>query len=90
MKIGFVSGKPTKVELARDSDSRFAEWPSGALAKYYTETSTGLEFVLCLSCMTPGTHTLGEGGRASPCGALGMFPLLFMTVSLMWFRRRTV
>ena len=38
----------------------------------------------------PGTHTLGEGGRASPCGELGMFPLLFMTVSLMWFRRRTV
>ena len=58
VNIGFVSGKPITITLARDRDSQFAVWPSGALAEYYNEISTGLEFTLCLSCMTPGTHTL--------------------------------
>lgn len=59
VNIDFVSGKPNKIELARDSDSQFAVWPGGALAKYYTVTPKGLEFTLCLSCMSSGTHTLG-------------------------------
>lgn len=35
-----------------------------------------------------GTEPQGAGGPASPCGALGMVPLLFGTASLMWMRRR--
>lgn len=59
VNISFANGKPAKVELARDDDRQFAVWPNGALAQYYTQTPAGLEFALCLSCMTPGNHILG-------------------------------
>ena len=36
----------------------------------------------------PGTRPLGEGGAATPCGALGMVPLLFGVGFLMLLRRR--
>ncbi len=36
----------------------------------------------------PGTMPLGDGGSASPCGALGLLPLLLCVVSLRFMRRR--
>lgn len=36
----------------------------------------------------PGTRPLGEGGAASPCGAIGMVPLLFGIGFLILLRRR--
>jgi subtilisin family serine protease len=36
----------------------------------------------------PGTRPLGGGGSATPCGALGMVPLVFGMSALMWLRRR--
>jgi len=36
----------------------------------------------------PGTRPLGEGGAATPCGAIGMVPLLFGIGSLILLRRR--
>ena len=37
----------------------------------------------------PGTTPFGEGGAATPCGALGLIPMLFSLASLMWLRRRS-
>ncbi len=36
----------------------------------------------------PGTQPIGDGGAAVPCSGLGVIPLLFGLVSLMWMRRR--
>lgn len=36
----------------------------------------------------PGTHPIGGGGSANPCGALGMVPILFGFTGLWWLRRR--
>jgi hypothetical protein len=35
----------------------------------------------------PGTGAQGRGGRASPCGAMGMLPLMFCLASLAWLKR---
>ncbi len=38
----------------------------------------------------PGSELItGEGGSATPCGALGLLPLLFGVTSLRWLRRRS-
>lgn len=59
VNISFVSGTPTKVEMARDDNAQFAVWPDGALSQYFTPTASGLSFSLCLECMNSGPHTIG-------------------------------
>jgi PKD repeat protein len=36
----------------------------------------------------PGTTPKGDGGAATPCSGVGLIPLLFCVVTLMWMRRR--
>jgi hypothetical protein len=35
----------------------------------------------------PGTGAEGPGGQASPCGVMGMIPLAFCLLSLVWLRK---
>lgn len=37
----------------------------------------------------PGTHPGGAGGAATPCGGVGMIPLLLSLTSFLWLRRRS-
>ncbi len=69
--ITFTNGTPDKVVMSRGSISDFAQWPTGNLQQYFSRTSTGLTFNLCLSCIPTsqitltGTGTYSDGQTAS-------------------------
>lgn len=79
LQITFVNGTPIAVNIARNDNITFAQWPTGNLYQYFREVSGGLEFDLSLAHLNLGENSIGVTATYSDASTAEAFLTLHIS-----------
>jgi hypothetical protein len=79
LQIDFVDGTPVQVNIARNAETTFAQWPSGNLWEYFTEVDGGLAFDLALGFLNLGENSIGVTATYSDASTANAFLTLHIS-----------